>query len=107
MTNKNNNEEWKEDIQTNPTEAEQIVIVDKMIGLITGGKTTGMEPAEVFTMGKALELYRGYLTGKEGVKVPIKIKKKSIAHVNPNCNDASKCEEHGEIGPVTYKKNGD
>lgn len=74
----NNNEEWKEDIQTNPTEAEQIVIVDKMIGLITGGKTTGMEPAEVFTMGKALELYRGYLTGKEGVKVPIKIKKKSI-----------------------------
>jgi hypothetical protein len=62
------------DLQKQPTNAEQLVLVDKMLGLITGGKTTGMEPEEIFTMGKALEFYRGYLKGKEGVKVPITLK---------------------------------
>jgi hypothetical protein len=58
-----------------PTDnTEEIARVDKMLGLITGGKTTGMDLEEVYTMTKALEFYRGYLQGKEGVKVPITLK---------------------------------
>jgi hypothetical protein len=64
------------DDQTQPTDQEQLVLVDKMLGLITGGKTTGMDQAEVFTMKRALQLYRGYLTGKETetTTVPITLK---------------------------------
>ena len=58
-----------------PTDnTEEIARVDRMLGLITGGKTTGMDLEEVYTMMKALEFYRGYLQGKEGVKVPITLK---------------------------------
>lgn len=67
------------DLQGMPTNAEQIVLVDEMLDLITAGKTTGMDKQEEYTMTKALQLYRGYLTGKETTKVPIKIKDKSNA----------------------------
>jgi hypothetical protein len=73
------------DLQIAPTNKEQIVLVDKMLGLITGGKTTGMDKQEEYTMTKALQLYRGYLVGKETItaKVPITLKINEPAKRNP------------------------
>jgi hypothetical protein len=62
------------DLQKEPTKEEQIAIVDKMLGMIAAGKTTGMDDQEKYTMKNALQLYRGYVANVEVQIQPVIIR---------------------------------